>query len=135
LSRYRQVEPAAIAVTFDDEPAVVVVVEEGGGGPSEVVSVNDRLKLTSELEADIWWISTAIVLVPLCSSDGDALPGVQELPPLDEARVLDAMAPLGMLERMTSVPFTYTTAPSSRTRLIAAAVTFDASATSKVLRK
>jgi len=80
-----------------------------------------------------------MVLVPLCNNDGDTVPAfhAEAAEPLtfDDATVLDAIVPVGMLERITSVPFTYTTAPSSRTRPKAAAATFDASATSNVLRK
>ena len=75
----------------------------------------------------------------MCNNDGDTVAAfhAEEPDPLtfDDATVLEPMVPVGMLERITSVPFTYTTAPSSRTRPSAAAVTFDASATSKVLRK
>jgi hypothetical protein len=82
--------------------------------------VSERSKLRSPLPAHCWCTSTASVFVPFTNAEVgmvklknwfSAAPST-----LVDANVVFVIVPAGMFERTTSVPFRYTTAPSSRLR-------------------
>jgi hypothetical protein len=81
-------------------------------------AVSERSKLRSGSALESWWISTASVFVP-ASSDAagivNALNVFSAAPEMaEDAYDVLVIVPAGMLERTISVPFRYTTAPSSR---------------------
>ena len=81
-------------------------------------AVSERSKLRSGSALESWWISTASVFVPATSDAAGieyAVNAFSAAPEIaDEAYEVLVIVPAGMLERTISVPFRYTTAPSSR---------------------
>jgi hypothetical protein len=129
-----------------------VLVEAEGVGDRDGVSDADEVddgdtststssmsKLRSLLLVACWCSSTAITFVPDTNSVGDTENGKNVVSSAFAmarvARVVHDTTPVGMLLRNASTPFTYTTAPSSRSRFTVAVPMSARSAMENVLRK
>jgi hypothetical protein len=74
------------------------------------VAVSEARKLRSLELRESWCTSTAMTLLPTCTTDGgrakDRTVVSSEPERFDDARVVGVMGPAGMLSRTTSVPLT-----------------------------
>ncbi len=121
MTRESSLEDVASRLT--DRPSGVAVKRATGawltGAARATVPKSDAAKLRSEEDVESWCTSTATVLLPTRRAEVGTVkgrPAFSAAPErLDAARVVAVTAPAGMLSRTTSVPLTWTTAPSSAT--------------------
>ena len=109
-----------------------------GDGGAPAVTSSARSKIRSLEVDESWWTSTVITLVPATSRlRAEVQSNVRyALPASRSAANVDAViVPLGIDGRASSVPFRYTTAPSSYISSPIIEVTAAGSATVKRLRK